>query len=202
MEAKGLFDKLLSLDATSEGYSMMGKAYKCLALISATKPDREVNLKHAKEFYQKGYEAAQKRKESPRDWIFAATNYVACALLLPGAKTNNMTALIEKGKKVLRESAGQNGGFRTRVLKPDLDLVWGLVEGDLPKRQQEIIDAYKQAFDTRVKPNDAYSVLSRINFLIDMLAAGSKTRKKASLITALGEIRSELLILPGSPLTR
>ncbi len=202
MEAKGLFDKLLSLDATSERYSMMGKVYKCLALVAATKQDRDANLKHAKEFYQKGYEAAQKRKESPRDWIFAATNYVACALLLPGAKTSNLTALIEKGKKALRESEGQNTDFRTRVLKPDLDLVWRLVEGNLPKHQQEIIDDYRQAFDTRVKPNDAYSVLSRINFLIDMLAAGSKTGKKASLITALGEIRSELLRLPGSPLTR
>ena len=200
-EAKQLFDWLLSLEPTPERYTMMGKVYKCFALISETKQDREANLNLAKEFYQKGYKAAQKRKESPRDWLFPATNYITCALLLPRAKITELTALIGEGQKVLLESADVNEEFRTRVLKPDLDLVLRLAKGDLPKYQSKIIDAYRQAFATRVKPNDAYSVFSRINFLIEMLAAGGKTEKKASTITALGNIKSELLRLISSPVT-
>jgi tetratricopeptide (TPR) repeat protein len=200
-EAKELFDWLLSLETTPERYTMMGKVYKCQALISETKRDREVNLSLAKEFYQKGYKAAQKRKESAKDWLFPATNYIACALLLPRPKINELTALIAEGQKALLESTGLNEEFRTRVLKPDLDLVLRLARGDLPRHQPKIIDAYRQAFATRVKPNDAYSLFSRINFLIEMLAADTKTGKKASMAKALGNIKSELLRLISSPVT-
>lgn len=200
MEAKKLSDWLLSLDATSERYSMMGNVHKCLALTSATKQDRVANLRQAREFYQKGYEAAQKRKESPRDWIFPAINYIACALLLPGTKAADLVTLIERGKKVLRETALQNTDFRTRVLKPDLVLLLRLAEGNISKHQQEIVDAYRQAFATRIKPNEANSMLNRINFLIDILTTDGKAEKRASFASALSEIRSELLRLLSSPL--
>jgi hypothetical protein len=200
-EAKELFDWLLSLETTPERYTMMGKVYKCQALISKTKRDREDNLSHAREFYQKGYKAAQKREESTKDWLFPATNYIACSLLLPRPKINELTALIAEGQKALLESMGLNEDFRTRVLRPDLDLVLRLARGDLPRHQAKIIDAYRQAFATRVKPNDAYSLFSRLNFLIEMLAAEAKTGKKASMATALGNIKSELLRLISSPVT-
>ena len=122
---------------------------------------------------------------------------------MPGAKTKDLTELIKEGQKILNDSVDLNEEFRARVLKPDLDLLLRIAKGDLalPKNQSKIIDAYKQAFATKVKPNDAYSMFSRINFLIEMLSVDGKTGKKASTVTSLGNIRSELLRLISSPVT-
>jgi hypothetical protein len=208
--AKGLISWLLSLDdisksgpdsAAPEGYSLaaserlslMGKAFKCEAMISTTKAARDASLRRAKGYYEEGYKAAQSRNQAGQDWLYPATNYIACALFAPGYKKEELTEVITQGKEVLRNLTDANANFWARVVAPDLELMLRLVEGDLPEHKQKIISGYKQAFATRVKPKEADSVLGQINFLIEMFNAGGKTGKKAEVARALGEIKGELL---------
>ncbi|HKP73141.1 MAG TPA: CHAT domain-containing protein [Pyrinomonadaceae bacterium] len=203
-EAKKRFNWLLKLDATSERYALMGKVYKSLALISERKEDREANLKAAKEFYRMGYETAGKKDEAPQNWLYPATNYIACAMFLRPSKKekDELTALFEEGKNLLDGSADKPTDFWLGVAKPDLGLVRMLFEGVHRERKEEIIKDYKRAFNTRVKPKEAESVLGQINFLIEMHKTGSKTRKKTNAVKTLGEIKSELLKHITSPATR
>ena len=78
------------------------------------------------------------------------------------------------------------------------------------RKAQKLITEAKELLDwllslettpERYTPNDAYSLFSRIYFLIEMLAADTKTWKKASMATALGNIKSELFRLISSPVT-
>ena len=195
-EAKEITDWLIKFSATPKRYSMVGKVYECLALFSEEQQHLVDNLKSAEEFYHKAYEAARDKRGSPRDWVFPAIHHIACAVFSPKADIARLTTLIEEAQQALSGSKDEDGGFRARVLKPDLDILMGLAKGDLPTRQQKVIEGYEHAFATRVKPNDAFSAFSRINFLIEMLAAGDNA-DKASLVKALGKIRNEVLKLRG-----
>ncbi len=194
-DAKRRFDWLLGLKVTSERQALVGKAHKCLAVVADTKAEREANLKRAADAYQKSYKLARENKESPVDWLYPATNYIACSLLLPGPKKNELAKLIEEGKKGLRQVTEQEAGFWTRMLKPELELLHLLVNGELPRRKDEIVEAYSDALAYGIKPSDAETVLSQMQFLITMLAAGDQTRQEAGLVKALDAIKSEVLKL-------
>jgi CHAT domain-containing protein len=207
-DAKKRFDWLLSLQVTSERLALIGKVYKCMATVAAAKSDREADLKLAREHYKKAYDLAVKNEESAGARLYPATNYIACSLGLPGQNKNELAKLIRESYAALPPSLERETDFWTRVIKPDLELLERLLNGDLAPRKDEIIESYKMAFAFRVKPSEAESVLGGIKFLMTILSEADKSRparsgqararqdqsvRDADELKALAEIYGELL---------
>lgn len=208
-QAKDRFDWLLSLGETSERHSLLGKVYKCMAIISEGKA-RETNLRLSRDGYQKGYEIArktyeqarkEKQKKAKEDFMYPGLNLIACNCLLPGRKTAEIIELIEECEKASRAAASPEAGFWARLWKPDLAVLRHLVKGDLARQKNRILDDYKAAFSTGAKPGDAESVLSQIEFLSTILGGEDRTKLEKDTARILTSLKEELqklaLSLPG-----
>jgi tetratricopeptide (TPR) repeat protein len=188
----------------SERYALRGKVYKCQALIADSRAEREANLQKARELYEAGYlwaKARNEKSDSAADWknfIFPAVNLVACGVLLPDTKRDELTAVIAECRQALDEGKVLENNFWTRIIRPELLLLEQLMTGDLAEHKDAILQGYDSAVGAGIKPSDAESVLWQMQFLIAMLESEGRSKSDVAAAKTIGEIRAALLQLVDS----
>ena len=191
--ARNRFDWLLNLQETSERYSLVGKAYKNLALVSADKASCIANLKLAVKNYSDGFELSKRKKEPREKVILPGFNFVACSLLLPGYKKEKLLAIVNYFDEITEKNGEAEKTFWTRIAQPEIELLRHLVKGDLAKAQSRLVREYKTAFAAGAKPSEIESVLQQMDLLAHMLGAADRTVKEKGLSAALNAIREDLI---------
>lgn len=91
-------------------------------------------------------------------------------------------------ERIARQPAAADRTVWERVAGPDALVVLHLVQGDLAKRQSDIVKAYKVELNRGITPRELDSVLTQFEFLDKML----RKSKRVAPANALKEIAEEL----------
>lgn len=191
-DARERFDLLIQLKKTSERWSLIGKAYKNLALVADDKAERLSNLKLAVENYEKGYALSVENDEPAAQALLPGANVIACGMLLPGRKTEKLLAVADRCEKLLKAGGEEEKTIFLRIARPEIALLRHLIGGDVAKAQARLVRDYKAAFAAGASPREIESVLQQMDFLAEMLGAADRTPRERAMAASLHAIQEEL----------
>lgn len=192
-DAQRRFEWVLGLKPTSERHALVGKAHKCAALVAHTHATRMASLRKADASYRAGYKLSLDCDESGQEIIFPGLNVIACGLLLPQPQKERLLAIAEACEDALGKKVELEESFWLRIAKVELALLRHLIKGDFVKASPRILRDYKRVFARGVKPSEAESVFSQMDFLSEMLAMEERSPKEKAMAAALVKLREELM---------
>jgi tetratricopeptide (TPR) repeat protein len=148
------------LGKSSERLALLGALYKRKG--TATEAARATYFQNAADFYQKAYNQT-KATESRID-PYSGLNAVALSYIV--------SARSDIAEECIKFAAEQKDypDFWARVYRPDALLLEHLRAGDLDSHLDEVVKAYKGAFQHGT-PNERDSALGQLRFLLDMAPA-------------------------------
>jgi tetratricopeptide (TPR) repeat protein len=173
-QAIGLIDFLRQRGTTSERYSLLGSAYKRLALLHEDAKDRVAALSKMAEYYRLAYELSNNADPYP------FTNWSQAQAFITRGRSKKRTELqlylrdeCQQMLEVVEKRAETEPNFWNSVAKPDLEVVLllaqsGLNASQVKAKSERIIEAYHSAFKRGASPREMASVYENLDFLIAM----------------------------------
>jgi tetratricopeptide (TPR) repeat protein len=187
--ATGRLSWLLELGKTPERLSLVGSAYKRIALAAQRAGDRQKALRKAAESYREAHELtlAAKRPVNP----YPALNWIACLIALgnAGKDKEKMLALIAQCESEGARLAERDPSFYHRLHGADALLHRHLIEGDLLKIRPAVAECYRRVLAKGAGATEASSVTEHLDFLAEMLR-----KKSADSAAALEALRRDLAL--------
>ncbi|MFN0085837.1 MAG: CHAT domain-containing protein [Blastocatellia bacterium] len=187
------FEWVLALKPTSERHGLVGKAHKCAALVAPTNARRMAALRRAMKSYKAGYHLSLKNDESGTEIVFPGLNVLACGLLLSRPAKEDLLAIANTCEAALGKKKELEESIWLRIAKVEILLLRHLIKGDFVKATPRLLQGYKRVFARGLKPSEAESVFSQMEFLSDMLAIKERTPKEKEMGAALANLREDLM---------
>ncbi|MDX2034824.1 MAG: CHAT domain-containing protein [Blastocatellia bacterium] len=192
-QAQRRFEWVLGLKPTSERHALVGRAHKGLALVAPTATARAASLRQAMKSYLIGYELSLAAQEDGDQIIYPGVNAIACGLLTTQPPKDKLLAIAAKCETAADKASRLEEKVWLRLVKVELSLLRHLIKGDLVKAQAGVLREYKRAFARGLRPSEAESVFSQMEFLADMLAMEERSAKEKAMAAALVKLREELM---------
>ena len=199
-EAKRRIETLITLSPSSERYSILGSACKCMALLHSGKA-RLADLDEMTNAYEK---AAQHTFSVNRQIdTYATKNWVTGEVLLrlidPGKRRGTLATLhakLKKTQEAARQQQLDKPGFWNQIIPIDCELLRQIVAMDLAENVDAIADTYREIAKQAGSPYELGSVVDQFAFLIEMLGERKADKQVAVLILGLSTLRKALVQEP------
>jgi hypothetical protein len=179
-QAKDRLDWLLKLGETTERLSLVGSAYKRIAMI-VKGDERTQALETASERYRQAYEKSE--ENHGRVDPYPALNWVACQIALGSGDKDELVTLIETCEREGARLAEADPQFFYRLHGSDAMLHQHLIEGNLqePGVEEVVIASYRQVLQKGASFKEVSSVAEHLEFLREMIRGRSQDMAEALL---------------------
>jgi CHAT domain len=161
-EAIGHLNWLRTLGETTDRWSMLGGAYRRMALFKT----RNSNLGKACECYSKGHHLALEEKGQINP--YPALNWLSLRFLL-GEKAADLEADLQKTMKAAADQSRSQTDFWSQIGYPDSLLTGGMIRGTLSQEKAEITKVYEillREQKNQVRVDSVYGGISDLRDLV------------------------------------
>jgi CHAT domain-containing protein len=160
---------LLQLGTNSERLSLVGSAYKRIALAAENEEARTAVLQKGAGFYWQAHKMRQ--EENGTVDPYPALNWVACQIALGPEETEDLLGLIDACEREGARLAEADSKFFHRLHASDAMLHRHLILNDLDQLDVEpkVVASYRQVLQTGASFKEVSSVAEHLEFLREMI---------------------------------
>lgn len=166
-KAIGLLERVHAIGATIERESLLGSAYKRLALVATSERDKRDALAKSLRYYTSATDRA--RESAPTELFYPALNCISLQLVLRGPKSRMPLdpKLIEETRRSAAQKHADDPDFWSAMAGVELALYEALASGDLAAALKPILIDLEDVVRRTRSRREWSSVIEQFHWILD-----------------------------------